>query len=175
MGKLLEKEVKRIAKKHNFSEETVQILLQSIIQGGGSQAQFNLNELGGMGQWQAGMIMIGDMFNNGLKNRVNDLCFELSELSRNLPVEKTEGKKSEKVKAETRQVTFKGSQNEMTYQYFDSENRLEILENGKMEAQYDTTGFELSGVQQQQDNSIKSIKFQDKNGKTLSLKDFKKV
>ncbi len=34
-----------------------------------------------MGQWsQGGMIMIGDMFNNALKYRVDALCSELSSL-----------------------------------------------------------------------------------------------
>ena len=44
-----------------------------------SQAQFNLPELGGMGQWsQGGMVMVGDMFNNALKARVDALCSELA-------------------------------------------------------------------------------------------------
>lgn len=167
----MKKEIKNLAKKYGFSEQTVETLLQGLIQSGGNQVQFNISELGGMGQWQSSMVMIGDMFNNGLKNSVNNLCFELAELSRNVPAETKESKKS---KAED-PITFKGSQNEDGYQYIASKNRLEILKNGKVTAKYDTTGFELTGAQQQQSNADKDFKFQDKSGKTLSLKDFKKL
>lgn len=170
----MKKEIKSLAKKYGFSEQTIEILLQGLIQSGGNQVQFNLSELGGMGQWQSGMVMIGDMFNNGLKNSVNNLCFELAELSRNLPVEKSKAKNNQKSKQED-QITFKGSQNEEGYQYIASKNRLEILKNGKVKTIYDTTGFELTGAQQQQSNTDRDFKFQDKSGKTLSLKDFKKL
>jgi hypothetical protein len=169
----MKKEIKRLAKKYGFSEETIETLLNGLIQSGGNQVQFNIFELGGMGQWQSGMVMIGDMFNNGLKNTVNNLCYELVELVRNPPAEKNKSKteKSKKVDA----PTFKGSQNETGYQYFATKNRLEILKDGKVKTKYDTSGFELTGAQQQQNNSEKDFTFQDKNGKTLSLKDFKKL
>jgi hypothetical protein len=49
-------------------------------------AQFNHREFGGSGQWmKGGMIMLGDMFNNGLKNSVGGLCQELSNLIANQP------------------------------------------------------------------------------------------
>jgi hypothetical protein len=44
-------------------------------------AQFNHWELGGGGQWmRGGMTMVGDMFNYGLKSKVDGLCSELSQL-----------------------------------------------------------------------------------------------
>ncbi len=47
--------------------------------GGGSMAQFNCPELGGSGQWMSGgMTMVGDLFNNGLRNTVDTLCCELA-------------------------------------------------------------------------------------------------
>ena len=50
------------------------------------QAQFNHPDLGGMGQWsQGGMIMVGDMFNHGLKAQVDALCNELAGLLRSQP------------------------------------------------------------------------------------------
>ncbi len=167
----MKKEIKSLAKKYGFSEETVEVLLNGLVQNGGSQVQFNIAELGGMGQWQGGMVMIGDMFNNMLKNKVSNLCYELAELSRNLPEAKSKVAKSK----EEDKITFKGTQNEIGYQYFASKNRLEILNNGKVKAKYDTTGFELTGAQQQQNSSEKDFKFQDKSGKTLLLKDFKKL
>ena len=55
--------------------------MNALSAGGGTQAQFNHYELGGMGQWsRGGMIMIGDMFNNGLKAKVDMLCNDLSDL-----------------------------------------------------------------------------------------------
>lgn len=71
--------VNDVAARHGFSPEAVIHMLVALDQGGGSQAQFNHWEFGGMGQWSmGGMIMIGDMFNNGLKARVDGICTELS-------------------------------------------------------------------------------------------------
>lgn len=71
--------VNDVAARHGFSPDAVTHVLVALDQGGGSQAQFNHFELGGMGQWSmGGMTMIGDMFNNGLKARVDALCSELS-------------------------------------------------------------------------------------------------
>jgi len=61
-------------------------MLDAVARGGGSMAQFNLPEFGGSGQWmRGGMTMIGDMFNNYLKGRVDGLCSELSRLMANQP------------------------------------------------------------------------------------------
>src|ERR1700688_3658639 len=56
-------------------------MLQSVMNGNGTMAQFYHPELGGGGQWmQGGMTMVGDMFNYGLKSKVDGLCSELSQL-----------------------------------------------------------------------------------------------
>jgi hypothetical protein len=56
-------------------------VLPILTDGNGTMAQFNHWELGGGGQWmQGGMTMVGDMFNNSLKAKVDGLCFELSNL-----------------------------------------------------------------------------------------------
>jgi hypothetical protein len=61
-------------------------MLGSVINGNGSMAQFSHPEFGGSGQWmQGGMTMIGDMFNNYLKGRVDNLCAELARLISNQP------------------------------------------------------------------------------------------
>jgi len=66
-------------------------LLGALEQGNGRQAQFNHPDLGGMGQWsQGGMIMVGDMFNQGLKYRVDALCNELAGLLRSQPLAEAE-------------------------------------------------------------------------------------
>lgn len=61
-------------------------MLESVINGNGSMAQFNHPEFGGSGQWmKGGMIMVSDMFNNYLKGRIDGLCFELSGVLANQP------------------------------------------------------------------------------------------
>jgi hypothetical protein len=61
-------------------------MLESVIRGNGSMAQFNHPEFGGSGQWmQGGMTMVSDMFNNYLRGRVDGLCSELSRLMANQP------------------------------------------------------------------------------------------
>jgi hypothetical protein len=76
--------VQDIAQRHGFSFDAVQTMLNAVINGNGSMAQFSHFEFGGSGQWmQGGMTMIGDMFNNYLKGRVDNLCSELSRLISN--------------------------------------------------------------------------------------------
>ncbi len=75
-----------IARRHAVSLEAVVSMVRALIAGNGSQAQFNHPDFGGMGQWsQGGMIMVGDMFNQGLKFRVDTLCNELASLLRGQP------------------------------------------------------------------------------------------
>ncbi len=76
--------INNLAQRYHFSFDAVCSLLQSVINGNGSMAQFSHPEFGGSGQWmRGGMIMLGDMFNNGLKNSVSGLCQELSGLVAN--------------------------------------------------------------------------------------------
>lgn len=78
--------INNIAQRYNFSPDAVFSMLQSVINGNGSMAQFNHPEFGGSGQWmKGGMIMLGDMFNNNLKNSVGNLCQELANLIANQP------------------------------------------------------------------------------------------
>jgi hypothetical protein len=75
-----------IARRHGYSTEAVLSMLQSVINGNGSMAQFNHPEFSGAGQWMSGgMTMVSDMFNHNLKSRVSNLCFELSQLVANQP------------------------------------------------------------------------------------------
>jgi hypothetical protein len=74
------------AKRHGVSLDGALVLLDALARGNGRQAQFNHPDLGGMGQWsQGGMIMIGDMFNQGLKYHVDALCNELAGILRVQP------------------------------------------------------------------------------------------
>lgn len=68
-----------ISSRYGVSQDAVITLLVAVNNGGGRQAQFSHPELGGMGQWSSGgMTMVGDMFNNGLKYTVSNICGELS-------------------------------------------------------------------------------------------------
>ena len=84
MQKLTEQGRQRIndlAQRYGVSTDAVMALLQALVNGNGTMAQFNHPELGGSGQWlQGGMTMVGDMFNHGLKAKVDGLCTELSQL-----------------------------------------------------------------------------------------------
>ncbi len=76
-----------VARRHGFSSDAVTTMLRAVSAGYGNQAQFNHYEFGGMGQWSSGgMTMIGDMFNNYLKGRVDSLCQELAGLIQRQPM-----------------------------------------------------------------------------------------
>jgi hypothetical protein len=73
--------VKELADRHGFSMDAVQNMLIAVLNGNGQMAQFGHPEFGGSGQWmQGGMLMIGDMFNNYLKGRVQSLCGDISSI-----------------------------------------------------------------------------------------------
>jgi hypothetical protein len=71
--------VNDLAQRYGFSQEAVLHLTFALLKGRGCMAQFNHPELAGSGQWMnGGMMMLGDMFNNGLKARVDGVCRELA-------------------------------------------------------------------------------------------------
>ena len=75
-----------IARRHGISVDAALSMLDAVIRGNGSMAQFSHPEFSGSGQWmRGGMTMVSDMFNNHLKNRVDALCFELSNLVASQP------------------------------------------------------------------------------------------
>jgi hypothetical protein len=75
-----------IAQRHGFGVDATLSMLDAVINGSGTMAQFDHPEFGGSGQWmRGGMIMVSDMFNNHLKGRVDALCFELSNLVSSQP------------------------------------------------------------------------------------------
>jgi hypothetical protein len=56
-------------------------LLQALVNSNDTMAQFDHPELGGARQWMpGGMTMVGDMFNHGLKAKVDGLCSGLSQI-----------------------------------------------------------------------------------------------
>ena len=70
-----------LAEHYGVSADAVMTLLQALLNSKGTMAQFDHRELGGAGQWMpGGMTMVGDMFNHGLKAKVDGLCSELSKI-----------------------------------------------------------------------------------------------
>ena len=147
-----------VSQRHGVSLDAVVTLLDAVSRGGGTQAQFNHQELGGQGQWQqGGMIMVGDMFNQGLKYRVDSLLTELANLWRTQPLslyktpEKTgSGQASANGwPTEFGNPSSSGAQNDWRYAYFPSARRLVIQKNGNTRI-YDTGAHQISGVSQQQ-------------------------
>ena len=84
MPRLTDQGLQRIndlAQHYGVSADAVMTLLQALLNSKGTMAQFDHRELGGAGQWMpGGMTMVGDMFNHGLKAKVDGLCSELSQI-----------------------------------------------------------------------------------------------
>lgn len=173
--------VAAIAARHGVSAETAEHLLDALERSGGGQAQFNAPELGGMGQWsRGGMIMIGDMFNNGLKARVDALCTELSalvsdrDLFRPTASGTTGGGNTggSGWPAELGEPSSAGSQNDMRYAVFPGTRRLAVASGGTVTV-YDTGDHQIGGVSQAQSGS-QSLAFTSQHG-TVRLSDLKVV
>lgn len=75
-----------LSQRHGFSFDAVASMLESVLNGNASMAQFSHPEFAGSGQWmRGGMTMVSDMFNNYLKGRVDSLCNDLSNLVASQP------------------------------------------------------------------------------------------
>ena len=166
--------LRNIASRYGVSEDAVQTLLIAVNNGGGTQAQFSHQELGGMGQWSmGGMTMVGDMFNNNLKALVDNLCTELSNALANgqvfQPVKHPAASFGSQTQSQGSGASFmvmggqmgsgwpeelgqpssSGAQNNLRYAFFPSTRRLAIDVNGQMTIYY-TGDHQISGVSQQQ-------------------------
>lgn len=144
--------VNDLAQRYNLSQDAIICMLTAVNNGRGSMAQFNCPELGGSGQWmRGGMTMVGDMFNYGLKNTVNNLCAELSNALVNtqmFPVVPAGTPNSNQWWPTNLGSPFSsGAQNNIRYAVFP--NRLAIQLDGQVTV-YNTLDNNISGVSQQQ-------------------------
>ncbi len=161
--------VNDIAARYQLSTDAVIHMLVAVNNGGGSMAQFNSPELGGSGQWmQGGMIMVGDMFNHGLKATVDNLCNELSAALANtqmFPVIPAGKPGSNQWWPADLGVPFSsGAQNNTRYAVFPQ--RLAVEHNGDVVV-YDTLDHQIGGVSQQQGGDT-SLSFSSQYG-TVSV------
>ena len=165
--------VRDIANRYNLSFDSTVSMLAAVNQGGGSMAQFSCPELGS-GQWmQGGMTMVGDMFNHGLKNTVNNLCGELSNALANnqmFPPAKNNGTGGNNWwPGDFGSPSSSGSQNNIRYAFFPSAQRLCVERDGQVTV-FNTLNHNISGVSQQQGGNT-SLTFSSQFGtiSTLSL------
>jgi hypothetical protein len=147
-----------IAARHGVSPDAALALLRAMAVGRGVMAQFNHPELGGMGQWlRSGMVMVGDMFDTGLKLRVGALCSELAALldeggapaagagSAHAPPQPA----GAWWPAELGAPASSGAQDGVRYAYFPASRRLAVQREGRVSL-HDTGAHRIFGVSQQQ-------------------------
>ena len=162
--------ITNVANRYGISVNAVTDLTQTLMRSNGTMAQFNIFELGGGGQWmQGGMTMVGDMFNNQLKNTVDGLCVELSNLIQQggiqyKPLPKVENQNgfSGDWWGDLGFPNSTGSQNNTSYAIFSNIGRLAIQENGKVTI-FDTLDHQIGGVGQQQSGNY-SVSFTSQYG-----------
>jgi len=165
--------LEEVAGRHGVSLDAAVTLVRALALGNGTQAQFSHPDLGGMGQWsQGGMIMVGDMFNQGLKYRVDALCNELATLVRSQPLfadtrsnsqsqsqsqgrggvsffASASGSSGQWWPAELGAPASMGAQNDLRYAWFSGPRRLAIGQGGRVQV-YDTGNHIITGFSQQQ-------------------------
>ena len=160
--------VNELSNKYNLSQNAVIHMIGAVNNGGGTMAQFNCPELGGGGQWmRGGMTMVGDMFNYGLKNTVDNLCNEISNALANTIIfplaPKGTRQSNQWWPVELGNPFSSGAQNNTRYAIF--QNRLAVDVNGQVTV-YNTLDNNISGISQQQGGND-SLTFSSQYGTIL--------
>lgn len=172
--------VQNLSQRHSVSTDAVTHMLIAVQNGNGSMAQFNHPEFGGCGQWmRGGMTMVSDLFNNHLKNRVNNICSDISDELANHQLTAFSGSfQSQSQNGANSQMqaggamgstnslfvpdpeanwwpqemgapNALGSQNHVRYAYFANSRRLAVKTGGDVWV-YDTGDHQIGGFSQQQ-------------------------
>lgn len=165
-----ESAVADIAQRYGLSREAVLAMLIAVNSGGGTMAQFSIPELGGSGQWmRGGMTMVGNMFDNGLKARVDGLCAELSQLLATTTVFPAVTNSAPGYASgnwwpgDLGFPSSSGGQNDSRYAIFPNTQRLAIQINGVTRI-FDTGEHRIGGVQQQQGSGYGTASFTSQFG-----------
>ncbi|BDA85978.1 hypothetical protein Sa4125_35200 [Aureimonas sp. SA4125] len=174
-----------IAAKNGFSEEAGLAMAEAISRGVGSMAQFNHRDLGGQGQWvRGGMLMIADMFNDGLKSRVRNLAETLAEAAQRGAIQPKPGgdgadnQGSESAgdargglgsgargswwPADLGEPASSGAQDGMRYAVFPEARRVVVERDGKVTV-HDSGDHRIGGASQHQGSSS-SLRFSSQHG-----------
>lgn len=153
-----------IARRHGLSRESVLAMLVALRAGGGTMAQFSIPELGGSGQWmRGGMTMVGDMFDNALKARVDALCNELTQLMSTTTVFTPAPTAGNWWPDDLGVPSSTGGQNDTRYAVFPASRRLAIHFKGTTRI-FDTGEHQIGGVAQQQGGAGGSVTFTSQLG-----------
>ena len=145
--------ISQLSGQFGFSPTVVAHLWEAMSQGQGTMAQFDHPELGGMGQWQrGGMLMIGDMFNHGLKAKVAALCQALQPLVMDDMASETDEPESSNTQRWWPRAygwpDASSAQNQRRYAYFAEARRL-VVEIDGIRQIYDTGNHRITGFSQQ--------------------------
>lgn len=162
--------IQGLAQRYGVSTDAAITMLYAVMNGNGTMAQFSHPELGGSGQWmQGGMTMVGDMFNYGLKSKVDGLCVEISnqlmnqpgyfqpaqsqfQSSGNAPVGNlfvSAAAAGQWWPSDLGSPSSTGGQNNVRYAVFPGSRRL-VVDIGGQVTVYDTLDNQIGGVSQQQ-------------------------
>ena len=172
--------VNELSQRYGFSPDAVTHMMFAVLNGNGTMAQFNHPEFAGSGQWmKGGMMMLGDMFNNVLKGRVDALCLDISGILASQPgllhsgsfqsqSQSGGGQQSQVAGAPMGESSLfvpdpashwwpkdlgtpsaTGNQNNVRYAYFANSHRLAVETNGQVWV-YDTLAHQIGGFSQQQ-------------------------
>jgi hypothetical protein len=168
------KTLQTLAERYGVSVGAVQALAQALHDSHGRAAQFNHPELGGMGQWMPGMVMVGDMFNTALKARVNGLCTDLLALMSGAAAGELHHNEAVFGKIDTEHLaepdamsgeapTLSGAQNDLRYAYFARVGHLRVQQ-GDTTRIYNVKGRTISGLSTQNGRLMAQI-----NGQNLPV------
>lgn len=159
--------VASLAERHGISTAGVRAVLTALKSGGGTMAQFSHADFGGMSQWSSGMTMVGDMFNDGLRSRLDAIATELAAYLRANPAahsnDNADANRPEGVSYRSDRPGKSsnwwpdglgapgsvGAQNDIRYAVFPNSRRLVIDDHGTTRI-YDTSDHQIFGFGQAQ-------------------------
>jgi hypothetical protein len=177
--------ISRVSIRHSVSPDAVRTILRALRSGGGRMAQFSHADFGGMSQWSPGMTMVGDMFNNSLKSKLDAICTELAaylaetsstDRGRGLDVWEVSYRSTQQEPAwwpaNLGAPSAVGAQNDLRYAVFPGARRLAIKDNSQIEI-YDTGNHRIFGVAQAQ-SADQTLTFTSQDG-LVRVRDLPKV
>jgi hypothetical protein len=175
--------ISRVSIRHSVSADAVRTILRALRFGGGTMAQFSHPDFGGMSQWSPGMTMVGDMFNNTLKSKLDAVCTELAAYVAETPsTRRGIGREDTIVSYRSAKQSSDwwpaglgtpsavGAQNDLRYAVFP--RRLAIKDGDHVEV-YDTGNHRIFGVAQAQ-SADQTLTFTSQNG-LVRVRDLPKV
>jgi hypothetical protein len=177
--------VSRVSIRHSVSADAVRTILRALRSGGRTMAQFSHPDFGGMSQWSPGMTMVGDMFNNSLKSKLDAACTELAAYVANTPsTDQERGRERGEISYHSSRQrsdwwsmnlgtpSAVDAQNDLQYAVFPGARRLAINDGEQIEI-YDAGKHRIFGVAQAQSED-QTLTFTSQDG-LVRITDLRKV